>query len=67
MKTSRSKSIKRSMVGKDMKRRSRRYWRRRDAFKKAKRYMKYLRVPRRQLKTFVDMFMRETRKYGTFK
>jgi len=42
-------------------RRSRRYHRRRDAFQRAKREMKLLGVPRRQLSVFVRSFMDETR------
>jgi len=42
-------------------RRSRRYRRRRDAFRRAKREMKVLGVPRRQLLVFVRSFMDETR------
>jgi len=42
-------------------RRSRRYHRRRDAFQRAKKEMKLLGVPRRQLSVFVRSFMDETR------
>ena len=42
-------------------RRSRRYHRRRDAFRRAKREMKLLGVPRRQLSVFVRSFMDGTR------
>jgi hypothetical protein len=46
-----------------MKTRSRRYYRRRDAWKWAKEQMKLLGFPRRQLYKFVDERMRQTRHY----